>query len=173
MIAWLLVGVLWAAGPAAACPAPPELAPASTVSVAWVAPASRRVGARGFLTVVPTDALRAWIATERPDLGRVLQALGLRRRADPPDEPWVVGVFEVPALYLCRPVDLEPGVPYAGLATCATGDATGGHRVDPCANARDLGRGGAPGLPLLRVRWEDAAARGFCVLPARRFVAGG
>ncbi len=172
MIFWLLVGGLRAAEPAA-CTPPPELNPQAAVSMAWVAPAGGRVAARASMSVVPTEVLRAWIAAEQPSLGRLLQALGVRRRADAPKGAWVVGVFEVPGTYLCRPVEANPGTIYAGLGVCTTGDAAGAHKLDACGQALDRAPRGHAHLPVLRVRWEHAAARGFCVLPAERFLRGG
>lgn len=169
MISWLLVGWAVAREPVS-CALPPAL-PGTTVSLAWVAPASRRVGLDAELTVVPTDTLRAWIAEDHPDLVRLLQALGLRSSKKAPQQPWVVGIFEVPTPLLCRPVDREPGTVLAGLAVCEKGDAGLSGQDDGCGFTEDR-VGGAPPLPLLRVSWANAAARGFCILPAERFLSG-
>lgn len=150
---------------------PPAVSPGDVVSVAWIAPASARVGAEGWLTVLPTDTLRAVAAAHPGDLAGFLRATGHRRSARPPRQPWVVGVFEVPRPYLCRGLDAEAGKVVGGLAACDVGDRALGLADDGCGATRDLS-GGAARLPVLRVRWSHAAARGFCVLPAARFLAG-
>lgn len=139
--------------------------------MAWVAPASSRVGANGWLTVVPTMALRELAAAHPTDLAGFLRATGHRRSRAAPRRPWVVGIFEVPRPYLCRGLDAAAGEIAGGLAVCEVGDRALGLADDGCGATRDLS-GGAARLPVLRVRWSNAAARGFCVLPASRFLAG-
>ena len=46
-----------------------------------------------------------------------------------------------------------------------------GHGFTGCGYSRDTGSG-SRGLDVLRVRWEDAAREGFCVMPLDRFLEG-
>jgi hypothetical protein len=153
----LVIGIALAEAPACdpAFDAPPE-----SLSVAWVSPLHRHAG---WMDVVPTAELRAWIAEEKPGVGRLLQRLGDRKKATAPHRRFKVTVFEVRRVDLCRPVDGDPVI--ADVAICENGPASCGYTVDRASGDR--------GFDTFRIRWRDAAVQGFCVLPADRFVAEG
>lgn len=145
-------------------------APGDALSVAWVSPLGQRVGPRGVIDVVRTRDLREALQGRAGGrLGRMLQLLGLRRSATTPSRRWKVTVFDVRGADLCRPIaDLEAPVTLEGATSCAR-DRTRG-QTDGCGFTVDRADG-SRGLETFRVRWEDAARDGFCVLPAQRFVA--
>lgn len=162
----LLLGVALASEPA--CEG--LTAPGERLSVAWVSPVRERVGVRGTIDVVRTADLRAALHDRAGgQLGRLLQVLGLRRRGDAPSRRWKVTLFDVRGADLCRPVaDLEEPARLEGAVTCARGKPAG--LQDGCGFTVDRADG-SRGLEAFRIRWEDAARDGFCVLPAERFVA--
>jgi hypothetical protein len=130
----------------------------------------QRASARRWLTVIPTVDLQAWIAQEDADLARLLQGLGLRRRSTPPTRAWKVTIFEADVIDLCRPVaDLEPGTPLASLTVCAKNERPVPGKYAGCGYTSDLATG-KRGLDVFNIQWNAAAARGFCVLPAERFL---
>lgn len=140
------------------------------VSVAWVAPAGAHVGVSGWLTVVEQNRLRSWVDAEGADLARLLQGLGRRKSPKRPSRPWVVAIFEVDVDALCRPVAApEAPADVAGVAVCDRQDkgVTGKHAG--CGYTVDRADG-RRGLDVYRIRWKDAAATGFCVLPADRWL---
>ncbi|MGC6491657.1 MAG: hypothetical protein ACON5B_02355 [Myxococcota bacterium] len=174
-----LLGLLWAgiahANPET-CFEEPEAPLPSTVSVAWISPVAQRVPLSGTLSVVPTRELRAWLEREQADVGRMLQAMGLRKRSITPKRPYKVTITEVPTDALCRPIDHEAPddgstVSVGGIALCPKGDAGLHQRHDACGRVQDRADG-SPGLQVFRVSWKNAANQGFCVLPAKRFVRG-
>lgn len=157
--------------PPTAC-APVEPVDPGALSVVWIAPAARTVLPTRTLTVIPTRAVRAWIHREGADAVRLLRGLGLRRGLKPPRRPWVVAVFEPDAGVLCRPVDdVEPDSSLGGVPVCARGSRGLDLHDDGCGYAVDF-TGSRRSLDVFRVRWRDVAARGFCVLPLERFLAG-
>ncbi|MCB9664400.1 MAG: hypothetical protein H6732_09815 [Alphaproteobacteria bacterium] len=138
----------------------------------WIAPASRTILPSRWLTVMPTRALRDWIRQEGADQVRLLRGLGLRRGLRPPRRPWIVAVFEPAAGALCRPTDeVEPGTQLAGSRVCDRGARGIGLHDEGCGYAVDF-TSHRRSLDVFRIRWRDAAARGFCVLPLARFLAG-
>lgn len=142
------------------------------LSVAWVSPLGRKVAAGTMLPVVPTAALRAWVAREGADVGRLLQGLGLRRRPETPRRPYKVVVFDVDAGALCRPMAAqEPGVEVEGLPVCAREARGVPGRYDGSGCLLDM-KDATYSLPVVEVTWRDAAVDGFCVLPLGRFVDG-
>ena len=165
---FLLAGLARAADPV---PCDPALAPPSeAMSVAWVSPVRARVGANGSIDVVPTSQLRSWIAGHPgTTVGRMLQHLGERRSASEPHRLYKVTIFDVAAVDLCRPLDGKDSVDQiAGVYACSSG----GHPTSMysgCGYTTDASDG-KRALDLYRVEWRDAAAEGFCVLPAQRFV---
>lgn len=143
-----------------------------TLSIAWVAPSRKRVGAGAWLTVVPTRDLRALIEAERADTGRTLAALGLHKSGRPVRGRWSVTVFEVDADTLCRPLDdAIAGEVVDGHPVCPRGDRGTQGDLDGCGYSEDT-RTGQRGLDLFSIRWRDAATQGFCVLPLDRFIRG-
>lgn len=148
-------------------PTPPE-----RVSVAWVSPVADRVGAGAWLEVVPTSELRAWLATERgAGVGRLLQRLGERKKANEPRRRWKVVVFDVDRDDLCRPIDGSDETDIVdGVSGCPGGLGRARRHYAGCGVTTDRRDGGA-GFVVYRVTWRDAARDGFCVLPADRFVA--
>lgn len=129
-----------------------------TVAVAWVSPVGRKVGGKSFVDVVPATTIRQ---QGFQTVGELAHGLGLRKHKSPPKRPYKVTVFEVDPRTLCRPVEgVEPGERVGGVAACESARTTG--KTD--------GSGCIADLPVFRVRWSDAASRGFCVLPAQRFV---
>ncbi|MCB9682477.1 MAG: hypothetical protein H6733_13515 [Alphaproteobacteria bacterium] len=172
----MIAGLLLAASTALAAPSCGDLSSPGrgSTSVAWVAPASQRVLGTGWLTVVPTRALRAWIEAEQADAARLLQRLGRRRSSRDPVRTWVVTVFEVDAGRLCRPIDEDAagGAARVGdAAVCPHFDKKVQGTCDGCGRTIDraLNR---PALEVFAIQWRDAAARGFCVLPIDRFLQG-
>lgn len=145
--------------------------PAERLSVAWVSPVARGAARSTSLLVVPTTTLRAWAQAERPSVGRMLQHLGLRKRDRTPKRGYKVTIFDVRAVDLCRPLDEQgEGDGAAGLPACPERFGEPRPGSSGCGYARDGGTG-ARSFDVYRVRWEDAAAAGFCVLPAEAFLA--
>lgn len=150
-----------------ACPEPLAELP-QTLSVAWVAPVGKKVGVGGWVDVYRTSDLRAWAErSSEPTLGRLLQDLGRRRTNRDPRTPYVVTVFDVERATLCRPLSEDHLDRADAVAACDKPGAES--RRSPCGYTVNRVTDD-PGLPTLRIRWRDAAARGFCVLPAPRFL---
>lgn len=144
--------------------------PPGQLSVAWVSPVRRGATNATWLEVVPTSELSSWIAAERPSVGRLLQRVGLRKRAKEPHRLYKVTIFEVDSASMCRPVEFAgAGEQIAGLPACDGGVGRATTHYSGCGYTTDH-KTGARGLDVYRVQWRDAAARGFCVLPAQRFV---
>lgn len=163
---WLLAGI------AAAQPACDVAltAPTAELSVAWVSPLRQKVGRRGWLEVVRTAELRREVASQNRSVGRMLQLLGLRKRGTEPGRRWKVTIFDVRGADLCRPLaGYEEPATVEGVATCPGRLGRPTRTYSGCGWTTDLADG-APGLETFRIRWEDAARNGFCVLPAERFV---
>ncbi len=147
------------------CTALAPLPQGELVPMAWVTRAGVRVGWDGVIEVTDAAALRAWAQGADADVGRLLQRLGQRRKPVTPRRPW-----KVPPASLCRPQQgLKAGEDAAGAPACARPRLPG--RDDGCGRAFDRAEA-APEVTLWRVRWSDAAARGFCVLPLDRWLAG-
>ncbi len=143
-----------------------------TTSVAWVSPVSRRVMAHKWLPLVATRDLRALAQEGDTDIARLLQALGLRKSHRPPRRAWKVTIFEVPIDSLCRPLAVgEPGEVADGLFVCKRGDKGIPGAYEGLGRTTDL-RTQQEGLEIFSLQWRDAAASGFCVLPAERFLVG-
>jgi hypothetical protein len=145
--------------------------------VAWVS----RVGASAYndtwLEVVELGKLRELVARSERDSTRVLRGLGLLRRTQPVRAEYKVTIFEVSRGQLCREMDGEPGASVAGVPVCAANEQRVGAGVKAaaytgCGYHTDLGSG-VRGLDVFRVRWADAVAKGFCVLPWARLLAEG
>jgi hypothetical protein len=108
----------------------------------------------------------------------MLQALGMkgRRARAAKVENYKITVFDVDASWLCRPIEEgTPGEEHAGVSICEQSQQkplranrrgfTGcGYTLDTGASMR--------GLDIYRIRWSEASAWGFCVLPLERFVNG-
>lgn len=140
-----------------------------TISVAWITPVRERVLRGGaWLEVVPTAELQRWLG-EHPQagVGRTLQFLGHQRKEEDPAGLYKVTVFEAAADSLCRPMKSATALAVGGSPVCA-----GARRRTGCGYAVDRASG-ERALDVFRVRWRDAAARGFCVLPLDRFVVEG
>lgn len=172
---WLAGVLLWVASPALAdgptC-APVSQLPQPALSMAWVSPAGQRVGLGGKVAVVPTAALRRWLDEEHADVARLLQGLGLRKRSKPPKRRWKITIFDVDAALLCRPMaDAEAGDPVGGHPACKQGKRAVPGKYDGCGYLTDR-RSGQRTFDTFLVPWKDAAANGFCVLPAERFIRG-
>ena len=161
MIAWALVGAVAAGQP---CVQEPDR---DTVAVAWVSPVRKRVRANTFVDVVPVVELREWLSEpSHARVGALLASLGLRRKASEPARPWKVTIFEVEPTLLCRPIEsVEEGAWEAGVPLCPS--ARTALTTDGAGCVADAG------LQAFKIRWRDAVRRGFCVLPADRFVAEG
>jgi hypothetical protein len=166
-VIWSLLIATAAAQSACADLAAPER---DRLSVAWVSPMGRSVGRKAHVAVVPTAELRRWAEAEQADVARTLQALGLRRAADPPSTAWKVTVFDVAAADLCRPLAAGEGA-VAGVPVCLTADRHVPGRYDGDGCTVDLADA-TPGLQVYSLTWEAAAAQGFCVLPMTRFLTG-
>jgi hypothetical protein len=172
-----LLLLLASAAPAAPTPPPacPAVAPLDreALSVAWVTRASHHVWPWTRITVTPTRELRERALATKADVPRLLQLVGARRSSREPRRPWIVVVFDVTDDDLCVPADPDrvAGDRFAGLPVCDRGDHGLGLLDDHCGRAIDR-KTGKTSLPVWRIRWRDAAARGFCALPAERFVRG-
>ena len=141
-----------------------------TMSVAWVSPAGENVGSNSWLYVVPTRDLAQWAVKSEPTVGEFLYQLGLRRRPNPTDKRYKVTIFEVSAEELCRPIDgADPAQIVNGVYPCTNGRGRPTRENSGCGTTPTR-KNGEPSFDLYRVQWRDAAARGFCVLPAQRFV---
>ncbi len=145
--------------------------PDSRLSVAWISPKPKAPLIGGMLRVVPTTELRRWIKEEdKPTVGRLLQATGLRKKNKTPRRPWNVAIFEVSRDQLCRPIaGAEPESTSNGLATCPKQHARNTRRYPGCGLAMDW-QTEKPSFQVYGVRWKEAAKRGHCLLPAKRFV---
>lgn len=163
MILWLL-GVAFAQEPCAeALTTPPE-----RLAVAWVSPVRQRTGRRGMVRVVQSAELQAWVTANRPTVGRLLQHVGERKRSKEPRGRYKVVVFDVSRDLLCRPLDgIEGGTLVDGVVACDRARSNG--RYGGCGVATDLATG-KRGPEVYEIAWRDAAARGFCVVPAQRYV---
>jgi len=169
MIAWLLLGALALSQE----PCDPTFdTPAATTSVAWVSPVRRRARGGKWLWVVRTSELRDWLTREpEAGVGRTLQWLGMRKKATDPRRRYKVTIFEARAVDLCRPVEDAEGE-VVGVDACEGGLGRERGTFSGCGYATDLADG-SRGPDLYRIRWRDAAVRGFCVLPAARFIIEG
>jgi len=161
-------------GQDAACQAVGDVAEAT--QVAWISPVRDRVRARGWMEVMELADLEAWAKEHGKDPTRLLQAAGVvgkkARRAR--SVPWKVTIFDVARDLTCRPIQgALPGTEVSTVAVCEDQKPAhgAGHGFTGCGYARDTGSG-SRGLDVLRVRWEDAAREGFCVMPLDRFLEG-
>jgi hypothetical protein len=155
----------------------PTAVPAST-QVAWISRRSRRVPSSKVIEVVRVSDLRAWIRENGADETRLIQGLGMASRKGglAAKYPYKVTIFDVQAEWLCRPIpDGTDGADSYGVAVCSDNDAkavkhhkpgyTGcGYSLDTAASNR--------GLDVFRIRWSEASAWGFCVMPLDRFISG-
>ena len=164
-----VVAALAVAGEPVSCEGPwPQPDPA--LSVAWVSPLRKQVGNNGWLTLVPTAEVLQWSKAEaRGSVGRMLQHLGMRKRAREPRRAYKVVVFDVRSDVLCRPLlDREAGEDAEGVPACEASGARVGAVDDGCGRVFDTV---APqSTAVYRARWRDVVANGFCVLPADRFL---
>lgn len=169
---WLWWGMAsaWAADDPVACTVE-RAAPPEALSVAWVSPLGKRVGRNGWLTLVPTTELKAFVQGEgRGSVARLLQFVGRRKRSKEPNRRWKVVVFDVRAEQLCRPMlDREGGLEAFGMVSCPERVARFREANDGCGALEDRSDGGE-GPAVYRARWRDVVRNGFCVLPAERFV---
>ncbi len=145
--------------------------PNDRLSVAWISAKHGQPLTGGLLKVVPTSDLRRWIKEEdKPTVGRLLQATGLRKKNKTPRRAWNVAIFEVSKDQLCRPIaDAQQGSTASGLATCPKRQARTTRRYPGCGLAVDW-HTEKPSFQVYGVRWKEAAKRGHCLLPAKRFV---
>jgi hypothetical protein len=158
----------------AACLAVGDVAEAT--QVAWISPVRDRVGTRGWMEVIELADLEAWAKEHGKDPVHVLQAAGVvgRKARRARSVPWKVTIFDVARDLACRPiVGALPGTMVASVSACEKAKPLhgAGHGFTGCGYTRDTGSG-SRGLDVLRVRWEDAAREGFCVMPLDRFLEG-
>ena len=156
------------------CAEPLSQVPAA-LSVVWVSPLRRRAFGRTSLAVFSAVELRNWLGAEadEPSLARMLQHLGLRRSQKAPKRAYKVVVFEAGGADLCRPlIGYASELPVDGLRTCADRFNKTTRQHGGCGYAVDR-VDGSRGPDLYRIRWRDAAHRGFCVIPAERFIVEG
>jgi hypothetical protein len=116
------------------------------------------------------DELRLWIA-DHPGttVGALLRHLGLRKSTSEPTRLYKVTIFDVASTDLCRPLDgKNENDEVAGVYACSSGGRPT-NLYSGCGYTTDASDG-KRALDLFRVEWRDAAAEGFCVLPAQRFV---
>jgi hypothetical protein len=155
----------------------PGAVPTST-QVAWISRRSRRVPSGKVIEVVRVSDLRTWLRENAADETRLIQGLGMapRKGGFAARYAYKVTIFDVQADWLCRPIpDGEDGSDSLGVAVCGDSDAkplghhkpgyTGcGYSLDTAASNR--------GLDVFRIRWSEASAWGFCVMPLDRFITG-
>jgi hypothetical protein len=148
-----------------------DLAPApSHLSVAWISSLGERVGANGWLTVVPTASLKEYVSQDQPGVGRLLQHLGERRRSSDPRRRYKITIFDVDSSKLCRPIEgVEDGALVSGTPACLAAHARVNGAYAGCGQLVDRGTGELS-LPVYRLTWGNAAFAGFCVLPVERFL---
>ena len=146
--------------------------PPDHVSVAWVAPVGDDVWFNGQIDVVRTTDLAEFLGREEsPNVGRMLQLLGLKKSNKDPWRRYMVTIFDVPAYTLCRPVVSDEQGTIGGLITCEKPGRTSKRKM-PCGYAVDRATGSRT-VDRYRIRWNDAAKNGFCVLPATRYLEEG
>lgn len=175
MIAGAALALAWLAAPALACDLVSEVPEAA--QVAWVSKLNATAGNDTWLEVVELGKLRELVTRNGRDSTRVLRGLGLLRRTQPQRAEYKVTVFEVSRAQLCREMDGEPGTVVSGVPICAPSEQRQGSGVRPaaytgCGYHTDLGSG-VRGLDVFRLRWADAVAKGFCVLPLPRLLTEG
>ena len=161
--------------PAAACEPVKEVP--DSLQVAWVSHTPASAGNNSWLEVVQLGELRGLIERSARDSTTVLRALWLLGRTQKTKAAFKVVVFEVARAALCRPMDGEPGTDVAGVPICDKPEQRQGAGVRAaaytgCGYGTNLGAG-VRGLDTFRVRWADAVAKGFCVLPWDRMLAEG
>ena len=149
---------------------------ADPTQVVWISPTRAHVRARGWMEVIEMDDLEAWAKEHGKDSVRFLQAAGVVSKSGHKarSTTWKVTIFDVARDITCRPIEgAVPGTPVGSVAVCEDQKpAKGGHHgFTGCGYTRDTGSG-SRGLDVLRVRWEDAAREGFCVMPLDRFLEG-
>lgn len=172
MSLWLLA-IGWAAAERPSCSVDGLTAPNADAlqPVVWVSPLRKTVSNGRSIRVVPMAELRAAAQDGRFSVGRMLQVLGIRKKARNPRRPWKVTVFEASTGALCRPVaDAEASEFVAGLPVCQPRHNRATAKDSGCGTTRDRADD-REGLEMLRATWRDLAPQGFCVLPAERFVA--
>ena len=158
----------------AACLAVGDVAEAT--QVVWISPVRKRIRARGEMEVIELADLEAWAKEHGKDSVRLLQATGVvgKNAHKARSVPWKVTIFDVGRDLLCRPIEgALPGTEVASVSVCEDPKAAHGAKkgFTGCGYTRDTGSG-SRGLDVLRVRWEDAAREGFCVMPLDRFLEG-
>ena len=140
--------------------------PRDTLAVAWVSPVRRQVFGTTWLEVVSNRDLTALVKGEKAGVGRILQAMGMRRRGSDPKRRFKIVVFEVDRGILCRPIEeMAEGSTVEGVRVCAQGLS---RRGPECGRTLDRATK-THRLDVYRVRWRDAARNGFCVIPAHRY----
>ena len=142
-----------------------------SVSVAWVSPVRKTVGNKTWLEVVATRDLRAWLQDEpNAGVGRLLQRLGMRKKSADPRRRYKITIFDARSADLCRPVEgADESAPLSGLLPCSSGVGRATRLYSGCGYTTDH-RDDSRGVDVYRARWEDLAVRGFCVVPAERFL---
>ena len=148
-----------------------------SLQVAWISRTDKQVWDKTYIEVVRTGDLRSWLDRNGRDTLRLLRGLGMvkgNKGEGAAKKNWKITVFDVRRDVLCRPIrDGVPGENVGGVAICEESEQswkwgyskgfTGcGYIEDTQASVR--------GLDVFRVRWADASAWGFCVLPLERFL---
>ena len=148
-----------------------------SLQVAWISPTDKQVWDGTYMEVVRTGDLRTWLDRNGRDTLRLLRGLGMvkgTKGEKKAKQSWKITLFDVRSNVLCRPIeDGVPGEDKGGIPICEESEQswkwgyskgfTGcGYIKDTQANVR--------GLDVYRVRWADASAWGFCVLPLERFL---
>ena len=174
LLAWAALLSPARAADKAACQLPAAVP--STLQVAWVSPIREGVGLSGVLDVVRTSDLRALVLAEKREPAAVLRAIGLLGRRQRVRRDYKVTLFDVKSEWLCRPSEGPPGEDHAGVPRCEERLQRRGRDLrrsawTDCGYLTDTADGDRS-LDLFRVRWRDAIAGGFCVLPLERFMQG-
>jgi hypothetical protein len=91
-------------------------------------------------------------------------------------QPYKITIFDVQGQWLCRPIlDGVDGEDSNGVAICGDSDSKSIHHHRPgytgCGYTLDTAAS-SRGLDVYRIRWSEASAWGFCVMPLDRFITG-
>jgi hypothetical protein len=151
----------------------PELSePDDALSVAWVSPLGKHARGKAWLYVVPTSDLRAFGKEADGNIGRVLQWMGMRRKAKAPTRRYKVVVFDTTPDAICRPIEpsKEGSIePISGVRPCDEDHRGAQGQYEGCGFLTDRSNG-EPSIEVYRAQWNALANNGFCVLPLERFL---
>lgn len=168
----MMVGAAWSCEPVEAV--------RESLQVAWISPTHDTVKNGDYIEVVQVRDLRGWIRNNTPERERVLQLMGMQDRKITPREEnqtYKITIFDVRREWLCRPMtEVVPGTDVTNVPACETRHQRAADRFHAegftgCGYSMDT-QSSTRGLDVYRVRWDEASAWGFCVMPLERFLQG-